>query len=144
MTASSSEPNQPALIRHILPVFVGIVLIAMLTVVTGNWLNAHGWVPDPAQAGGATGFLVFVLLYQSVFAVVGSHMASRLAPDGQPRIRYALAVGFLLSIVGIVSAMQTANPFPLWYLMAGIVLPIPSAIVGGGTATRALAQRKHL
>lgn len=142
MSAAESEQAQPALIRHILPVFAGGVLIAMLTVVTGNWLNAHGWVPDPAQAGSATGFLLFVLLYQSLFAVVGSHMAARLAPDGQPRIRYALAVGFLLSIVGVVSAMQATSPFPTWFLLAGIVLPVPSAIVGGGTATRALSQRR--
>lgn len=114
----------------------------MLTVVTGNWLNAHGWVPDPAAAGSATGFLLLVLLYQSLFAGIGSHMAARLAPEGQPRIRYALAVGALLSIVGIISAAQTTSPFPMWYLLAGIVLPIPAAIVGGGSATWTLARRR--
>ncbi|MFN7915061.1 MAG: hypothetical protein U0Q55_06955 [Vicinamibacterales bacterium] len=140
MTEQDGPPAQPALLRHIAPVLAGGVLIAMLTVVTGNWLNAHGWVPDAAQAGQSTGFLLFVLAYQALFAVIGSHMASRLAPAGQPRIRYALAVGFLLSIVSIISALQTTSPFPTWYLLAGIVLPIPSAIVGGGTATRAMAQ----
>lgn len=140
---SESTPSQPALIRHILPVFVGGLLVAMLTVVTNNWLMAHGWIPDPSSMGGATGAMLFVLLYQAVITIIGSHMAARLAPDGQPRIRYALAVGVLLAVVGVAAASQGAGGLPTWYLLARIVSPIPAAIVGGGTATRALSQRRQ-
>lgn len=140
---SAPVPPQPALLRHILPVLVGGLLVAMLTVVTNNWLMAHGWIPEPSSMGDATGAMLFVVLFQAVITSIGSHMAARLAPDGQPRIRYALAVGVLLAIVGVAAASQAAGSLPTWYLLARIVSPIPASIVGGGTATRVLSQRRQ-
>lgn len=141
MTEPVAPPAQTPLIRHIIPVLAGSLVIAMLTIVTVNWLSARGWTPAPEVAGSSTGFLLFVLGYQTLFAVTGCHLAARLAPAGQPQIRYALAVGVLLLVVGVLTAQSAPGHFPIWYLVAGIALPIPAAIVGGGTATRAMARR---
>ena len=140
MTEPVAHPAQTPLIRHIIPVLAGSLVIAMLTIVTVNWLNARGWTPPPDAAGASTGFLLFVLGYRTLFALAGCHLAARLAPAGQPQIRYALAVGVLLLVVGVITAQSASGQFPTWYLLAGIVLPIPAAIVGGGTATRAAVR----
>jgi hypothetical protein len=140
MTDSPDIPSdQPALLRHIVPVFVGGVVILMLTIVTDNWLAARGLLPT-ADAVPTLGSLLLVTAYRGVFAIVGCHMAARLAPAGQPRIRYALALGGLLLVLNIVGATSNRGLFPIWYVLLNLALPIPWAIIGGGTAARVMAN----
>ncbi len=140
MTDSPNDaPDQPALLRHIVPVVVGGAVILMLTVVTDNWLASRGLLPAAGVAPTIASMLL-VTAYRGVFAIVGCHMAARLAPAGQPRIRYALALGGLLLLLNVTGATSNRELFPAWYLLLNLALPIPWAIIGGGTAARVMAS----
>lgn len=139
MSAVSPDTNQTSLIRHIVPVLAGTIITVMLTVVTTGWLSVRGLMPAAGEPMGA-GALVLGTLYRAFFVVVGSHLAARLAPAGQPRIRYALAVGVLMLVVSVVAAVSERSAAPMAFLLLNIALPVPCAIVGGGTAVRAMAR----
>lgn len=135
----NTTPDQPALLRHIVPVLVGGVVMLMLTIVTDNWLAARGLLPT-AGVTPTIASLLLVTAYRGVFAIIGCHMAARLAPAGQPRIRYALALGGLLLVLNIIGATSNRGLFPTWYVLVNLALPIPWAIIGGGTAARVMAN----
>ncbi|HUR34092.1 MAG TPA: hypothetical protein VM032_09885 [Vicinamibacterales bacterium] len=132
--------SQPTLLRHILPVVLGGMIATVLTLVTDNWLGAHGMLPVGGASVPPTGTLLTVVAYRALFATVGCHMAARLAPRGQPRIRYALALGGLMLVVNVIGALSLQGQVPLWYSLSGIALSIPCAILGGGTAVQAMAR----
>ena len=136
MTTSASSES-PSRLRHILPVVAGGAITALLTIVTDNTLNAHGVLPSPGHPVFETGPLLLTAGYRGLFAILGCHMAARLAPPGQPRIRYALALGFLLLTLAVAGAVSLWGQVPSWYSLSGIALTIPYAIIGGGTASRA-------
>jgi len=134
-----TAPAQPALLRHIVPVVAGGVVILLLTIVTDNWLAARGLLPTAGTVP-TTASLLLVTAYRGLFAIVGCHMAARLAPPGQPRIRYALALGAMLLLLNLVGATSNQGLFPTWYVLVNLALPIPWAIIGGGTAARVMAN----
>ena len=138
--SSIDTPAQPALLRHIVPVILGGFIAAMLTLVTDNWLGAHGVLAVGGGSAPSTGTLLLVVAYRALFATVGCHMAARLAPRGQPRIRYALVLGGLMLVVNVMGALSLQGQLPLWYSLSGIALSIPCAILGGGTAVQAMAR----
>ena len=127
--AESKQTPPVALMRHIVPVLAGAVVTILLTVVTDSWLGARGVAPPLALAAG----------YRGLFTFLGGHLAARLAPAGQPRIRYAMTLAGLLTVMNVAGALSVGGQVPTWYLLAGIALPLPCAIVGGATAARAMA-----
>lgn len=131
--SSDSQPPPTALARHILPVIAGVVVTIALTVVTDSWLAARGVVPA----------LSLPAAYRGLFTVLGGHLAARLAPAGQPRIRYAMALAVLLTVMNVIGALTYGGQtqVPAWYLLLGIALPLPCAIIGGATAARAMARQ---
>jgi hypothetical protein len=142
MTPPPSAPDhQPLLLRHIVPVVAGGFVTVLLTVVTDNTLSAHQVLPSAASRPvPETGSLLLTAAYRGLFAILGCHMAARLAPAGQPRIRYALALGALMLIANVIGAVSLWGQVPFWYSLSGIALTIPYAIVGGGTAARVMAR----
>ena len=135
-----TPPAQTTLIRHIVPVFVGGLVTLLLTVVTDNTLSAHQVLPAPGHPVFEAGPLLLTAAYRGLFAILGCHLAARLAPAGNPRIRYALALGALLLVLGVIGAVTLRGQVPMWYSLSGIALTIPYAIIGGGTAARVMAR----
>jgi hypothetical protein len=144
MESSGSGTGLPApsLLGHIVPVLVGVVVALVLTLVTSGMLAANGTLPPADVAARNTRALLIVTLYRALFAIVGSHLAARLAPTGNPRIPYALAVGMVLLALNAVGAVTTRGQVPLWYSLTAIALTVPCAILGGATAVRAMEKRK--
>jgi hypothetical protein len=141
VTPQTPSPDaQPALIRHIVPVIAGGLITLLLTLVTDNTLGAHDVLPSPGRAVSETGPLLLAAGYRALFAILGAHMAARLAPPGQPRIRYALALGIVLLVLSGIGAVSFRGEVPLWYSLSGIALSIPCAIIGGGTAVRVMSR----
>jgi hypothetical protein len=140
MTSPGQVAAPPALVRHILPVVAGGAVTLLLTVVTDNWLRAHDLLPSPDRPVFETGPLLLTAAYRGLFAILGCHMAARLAPAGQPRIRYALALGVVLLAVTAIGASALWGQVPRWYSLSSIALTVPYAIVGGGTAVRAIQR----
>ncbi len=141
MTADPT--SEPMLLRHILPVFAGGVVTLLLTVVTDNALSGHQVLPGDARPALGAPALLLMAGYRGLFAILGCHLAARLAPASQPRMRYALGLGFLLMVLNIVGAVSLWGVVPMWYSLSGVALTIPYAIIGGGTATRAMAARQR-
>ena len=139
-TSPTQTPQSTALIRHIVPVIAGGIVTLLLTVVTDNWLGAHQVLPSPDSPVFQTRPLLLIAAYRGLFAILGCHMAARMAPAGQPRIRYALALGGLLFAMNLVGAPSLWGRVPAWYSLSGIALTIPYAIIGGGTAVRVMAR----
>src|SRR6478735_6880878 len=140
MTPPPPAGPQPLLLRHIMPVVAGGLVTLLLTVVTDNTLNAHQVLPGGDRPVPGTVSLLLAAAYRGLFAILGCHMAARLAPAGQPRIRYALALGALMLVVNVIGAALLWGQVPAWYSLSGIALTIPYAIIGGGTAARVMAR----
>jgi hypothetical protein len=132
--------SEPLLIRHIVPVLAGGAVVLLLTIVTDSTLSAHGAIGTAEGGVPTTGSLALMTAYRALFATVGCHLAGRLAPTGNPRMRYAMALGALLLLLTIVSAIGTRGQLPAWYAIANIALTFPCAIIGGGTAVRVMAR----
>ena len=94
--STEAPPQQPLLIRHIMPIVAGGAITLLLTIVTDNTLAAHGVLPSAGRPMFDTGPLVLMTVYRAVFATLGCHLAARIAPERTPRLRYALALGALL------------------------------------------------
>ena len=140
LTPSPDTPAPPALLRHIVPVVAGGLVTLLLTFVTDNMLSAHQVLPAPGRPVFETGPLLLLAAYRGVFAMLGCHMAARLAPAGNPRIRYALALGGVMFVLAVIQALTLQGQVPMWYSLSGIALTIPYAIIGGATAARVMAR----
>ncbi|MCU1275764.1 MAG: hypothetical protein JWO48_3195 [Bryobacterales bacterium] len=88
--------------------------------------------------------LLVATAYRTVYAVAGSYITARLAPE-RP-MQHALAggvVGLVLSTVGAVATWNRGPAFgPHWYPLALIATAIPCAWAGGklhGAQSRARA-----
>ena len=112
----------------------------MLTVVTDNTLGAHEVLPTPGHPVFATGPLLLTAAYRGLFAILGCHLAARLAPAGNPRIRYAMALGAVMFVLNVIGASTLWGQVPMWYSLSGIALTVPYAMIGGATAARVMAR----
>ena len=126
-----------------LPVVVGGAIALLLTIVTDNTLGVHGLLPAAGQSVPGTGALLLVAVYRGVFVILGCHMAARLAPAGNPRIRYALGLGGLILMMNVFGTVSEWGRVPMWYSLSGIALTVPYAIIGGGTAARVMAKAQR-
>jgi hypothetical protein len=95
-------------------------------------LHAVGLFP-PLGEPVSSSPLALATVYRSVYGVIGSYIAARLAPD-QPMTRALILgiVGFVVSTIGAVVTWNKGPAFgPHWYPVALVVLAIPTAWVGG-------------
>jgi len=130
-----NETNPPRRIgRSIGAVLAGMFAGIILTLGTDIVLHAIGVFPPWGQSMiGFEGPLLLATVYRTVYAVVGSYIIARLAPD-RP-MQHALmggVVGLAVSIVGAAVTWNKGPAFgPHWYPLALIVLALPTAWVGG-------------
>jgi len=118
--------------RSIGAVLAGVLAIILLSIGTDMALHATGIYPPWGQRMADSLFLL-ATAYRILFAVTGSYIAARLAPD-RP-MRHALmigVVGLVLSLVGAVATRNEGPEFgPKWYSLAIIVIAMPCAWAGG-------------
>ncbi|MGE0451443.1 MAG: hypothetical protein AB7Q29_17860 [Vicinamibacterales bacterium] len=138
---TASAPHV-AFIRHIAPVVAGATVTLLLIVVTDRWLIARGVLPGAGLPSYGTASLALAAAYRALFAILGCHMAARLAPKGRPRLPYAMALGVVMVLLNVTAASSMWGQTPRWYPLMGIALPLPCALIGGATAVRAIAARQ--
>lgn len=118
--------------RSIGALFAGFVVVVILSIGTDVALHAAGVTPPLGQPM-TDPLLLLATIYRSIYAVIGSYITARLAPD-RP-MQHALAggvVGLVLSIIGAVMAWnKVATLGPHWYPLALVVTALPCAWVGG-------------
>ena len=118
-------------LRSIGAVLAGIVVSVALSLVTDLILRKTGFFPPIGQPA-ASGPLLVATAYRTVYGIVGSYVAARLAPS-RPML-HAMVLGFLGFVVSMIGAVATWNRTaefgPHWYPVALVVLAIPTAWVG--------------
>ena len=135
--------NDPKHSRHVLKsigaVVAGLLVGIILSLGTDLLLQALKVLPPWTQPMSNNHF-VLVTVYRVIFAIVGSYVGARLAPN-QP-MKHALVlgvIGFLLSTLGLILTWNAGPEFgPKWYPIALILTSIPCAWVGGKLRTMQL------
>lgn len=115
--------------KSILAIFVGFVLVAVLSVVTDLILEATGVFPPITHPEAYTWVhLLFALIFRTAYAVVGGYVTIFLSPIKSLRDAKILAgIGFVVAVIGMLSHMNLGN---LWYpILLSILSPI-GVIVG--------------
>jgi hypothetical protein len=132
---ASAERGSPRRIgRSIGAVLAGMVVGIVLSLGTDVVLHkAHVFPPWGASMAGYDGALLFATIYRTIYGVVGSYIAARLAPR-RPML-HAMVLGTLGFVVSILGAVMTWNRGPAfgphWYPVALVVLALPTAWAGG-------------
>ena len=116
--------------RSIGALFAGFVVVLVLSLGTDLALDAAGIFPPLGQIMSNPLFLL-ATVYRTVYAVLGSYITARLAPD-RP-MGHALLGGGIGLVLAVVGAVVTWNKDlgPHWYPLALIVTALPCAWVGG-------------
>jgi hypothetical protein len=116
--------------RSIGALFAGFVVVLVLSLGTDLALHAAGIFPPLGQIMSNPLFLL-ATVYRTVYAVLGSYITARLAPD-RP-MGHALLGGGIGLVLAVVGAVVTWNKDlgPHWYPLALIVTALPCAWVGG-------------
>jgi hypothetical protein len=120
------------ILRSIGAVLAGIVVSVALTLLTDLVLHKLGFFPPLGQPPGS-GPLLLATAYRTVYGVIGSYIAARLAP-ARPMMHAMVAgiLGFVVSVVGAVATWNRSAEFgPHWYPVALVVLSLPTAWLGG-------------
>jgi hypothetical protein len=141
-TRSSRRIGQ-TIVALLVGMFAGIVL----SLGTDEVLHlAHVFPPWGASMVGYEGALLGATIYRTVYGVVGSYIAARLAPH-HPML-HAMILGILglaANIAGTVATWNKGPAFgPHWYPVALVVLALPTAWLGGKLRLVQLAKRPAL
>jgi hypothetical protein len=123
---------QGRMLRSIGALLAGFLTVVALSLGTDIALHATGVFPPWGDAMSEALFLL-ATAYRTVYAVLGSYITARLAPD-RP-LQHALAggaVGLVLSTIGAVATWDRGPAFgPHWYPLALVATAMPCAWVGG-------------
>jgi len=128
--------------RSLLALLAGMLADIILSIGTDVLLHVIGLFPPLGQPVSSP-LLLLATAYRSVYGVIGSYIAARLAPNRPMMHALVLGmVGFVVSIVGAVVTWNKGPAFgPHWYPVALIVLALPTAWLGGKLRLKQIASR---
>jgi hypothetical protein len=116
--------------RSVVAVVVGILAGVIPTLAADAVLYKIGFFP-PLAAWTPSGPLAVATAYRIVFAIFGSYIVARLAPN-RP-MQHALISGVIGVVVSMAGAVATwnRNLGPHWYPLALVVTALPCGWAGG-------------
>jgi hypothetical protein len=130
----SEKGPQRRIGRSIVAVLAGMIVGIVLSLGTDLVLHmAHVFPPLGASMTGYDGPLLLATIYRTLYGVLSSYIAARLAPY-RPMLHAMVlgALGFAVSILGAVVTWNKGPAFgPHWYPVALVVLALPTAWLGG-------------
>ena len=130
MTAPGRDPSR--FLQSAAAVLAGLLEVVVLSIGTDAVLHVTGIFPPPDQPVD-DGFFLVATAYRTLYAVVGSYVAARMAP-ARP-MQHAMALGVVALVIGIVGAVVTWGRAPVygpaWYPIALVFLALPAAWAGG-------------
>jgi hypothetical protein len=137
--------NTRRTLRRVGAVCSGLLAVFILSLGTDVILHATGLYPPWFQPMSGALFLL-ATGYRIVYAIAGSYLAARLAPDRPMQHALALGVvGLALSIAGAAGTWNAGPEFgPKWYPLALVSTALPCAWLGGklhAMQVRARAER---
>lgn len=108
-------------VRSILGILAGYSTIALLTIAL---LSLAGFASSPGA------LVTLIILAAGIFfAGVGGYVTGMAVPGGE--IRHGFALGVLLTLLGMFSAIQNYGAEPLWFQIALVLGVLPAALIGG-------------
>ena len=138
---ATTANNRRQLLRSTGAVFAGFVTVIALSLGTDQLLHELEVYPPWGQPMPRSGLNLLALAYRSVYAVLGSYVAARLAPRAPMRHALILGgIGFVLSLAGTLAAIA-ADLGPLWYPIALVATALPCAWIGGALHRHLTAGR---
>jgi hypothetical protein len=129
ITNTSSQPRR--LGRSILAVFIGLLVIVVLSAATDALLHGTGIFPPVGQPMSNALFML-AFAYRAIESIFGSFITARLAPN-RP-VAHALVlggVGVVFSLIGVLVSWGNPAMGPLWYPFALVLVAMPSGWLGG-------------
>jgi len=118
--------------RSVGALLAGFIAVVILSLGTDSALRALGVFPPLGQPM-SDGLFLLATVYRTVYAVAGSYLTARLAPD-RP-MGHALvggAIGLVLSLAGALATWNRGPAFgPHWYPLALVATAMPCAWAGG-------------
>jgi hypothetical protein len=142
----SEKGPQRRMGQSIVAVLAGMIVGIVLSLGTDLVLHmAHVFPPLGASMTGYDGPLLLATIYRTLYGVLSSYLAARLAPHRPMRHAMVLgALGFAVSILGAVVTWNKGPAFgPHWYPVALIVLALPTAWLGGKLWLAQVGARAH-
>ena len=140
----SEPPPRRRTLRSVGAVLAGALAGIFLSLGTDLLMHAIGFFPPLGQPM-ASGPLLVATVYRTIYGVIGSYIAARLAPY-RPML-HAMVLGFLGFLVSTIGAVVTWNREaefgPHWYPVALILLALPSAWLGGALCRRAVPGSRN-
>ena len=136
----TGETHRPRrILRRIGAVLAGLLVIVILSSATDAVLHATGVFP-PAGQPMADSLFLLATAYRILYAVAGSYITARLAPDRPMQHALTLGVvGLVISIAGAAATWNAGPEFgPKWYPLAVIAIALPCAWAGGKLRERQL------
>jgi surface polysaccharide O-acyltransferase-like enzyme len=128
-----NDANPPRQLgRSLLALLAGMLVGVILSIGTDVVMHIIGLFPALGQPISSPP-LVLATVYRTIYGIIGSYIAARLAPS-QPMTHALILglVGFVVSIIGAVVTWNKGPAFgPHWYPIALIVLALPTAWLGG-------------
>ena len=136
-----SDTRGPNILKSLGSVVAGLLIIFVLSLGTDAVMHATGIFPPWFQPM-AGPLWVFALAYRSVYAVLGSYVTARLAPNNPLKHAMLLGViGVVLSMAGLVSTWNAGPEFgPKWYPIALVASALPCAWLAGWLRQRQIGE----
>jgi hypothetical protein len=146
-TTISEKGAERRIGRSIGAVLAGMIASIVLSLGTDVLLHmVRVFPPWGASMVGYDGALLLATFYRTIYGVVGSYIAARLAPN-RPMLHAIVlgTLGFTVSIFGAVATWNGDPAFgPHWYPVVLVVLALPTAWVGGRVRLAQVGQRSAL
>lgn len=128
-TDATTQARHP--MRSAGAVLAGLVAVIALSIGTDVVLHAFDVYPPWGEPMNDPGQNLLALSYRSLYAVLGSYIAARLAPRRPMGHAIALGVvGLVLSTAGLIGTWNMGLG-PRWFPIALVVTALPCAWLGG-------------
>ena len=111
-------------------ILAGFILTFALSYGTDAVLGALGVIPTGSlPMYGSEPVIFLILVYRTLYNVVGAYLVARLAPSHP--MRHALVIGTLGFLGSFAAAIAAPNLGPAWYAWSIVATALPSAWLGG-------------
>ena len=130
------------MIRSVVAVFLGFITVVVLSLGTDQILHVLKVYPPWGQPMHEPGLNLLALAYRTVYAILGSYIAAKLAPRNPMRHAMALGIiGLILSTAGAITTITKYDLGPAWYPIALVLTALPCAWIGGALYRRRTPNR---
>lgn len=128
-------------LRSMAAVLLGLLAVFVFSLGTDQLLHVLGVYPPWGEPMHDPARVLLAFTYRTLYAVVGSYIAARLAPHSPMRHALALGiVGFALSLAAAIATIPM-DLGPAWFPIALVLTALPCAWLGGALHRHRPAER---